>query len=160
MAPILSFTCEEAWDVLPVYKGKNESIHFEDFPELEQQWLEPETYKEWEELVLIREKVLKELESARENKLVGNSLEAQLSLKAPLSQLELLKKYQKDLPSLFIVSNVTLSSEGNDELEVTVSKANGDKCQRCWNFSTSVGTSEEYPLFCERCEEAVKSMNL
>lgn len=159
MAPILPFTTEEAWDIIPDFKGKGESIHLEQFPSLEETWLSEELYGEWENLVLMRDKVLKELEGAREDGLIGNSLEAVVTLKVPSSQEELLKKYDKELSSLFIVSAVELEPGAGKELEAEIKKASWEKCQRCWNFSSYVGKSTEYPHFCQRCEEVVKNLN-
>ena len=159
MAPILPFTAEEAWEFMPIFKGKGESIHLEQFPSFKEKWLDDDLFKEGESLVLIREKVLKELERAREDELIGNSLEARVSLKVPSSQDEFLKKYEKELPSLFIISAVELLSQPGEELEVEVSKAPWKKCQRCWNFSPYVGKNSEYPHFCKRCEEVVKTIN-
>jgi len=159
MAPILPFTAEEAWEFMPTFKGKGESIHLEQFPSFKEKWLDDDLFKEGESLVLIREKVLKELERAREDELIGNSLEARVSLKVPSSQDEFLKKYEKELPSLFIISAVELLSQPGEELEVEVSKAPWKKCQRCWNFSPYVGKNSEYPHFCKRCEEVVKTIN-
>jgi isoleucyl-tRNA synthetase len=160
LAPILPFTCEEAWENLPDFKGKSESVHLESFPDFSETWLEAETFQEWEKLVSVREKVLKELEILRENKQIGNSLEARISLKVPPSQLGLLKKYEKDLPTLFIVSDVNVSADTGQELDVEVTRATGEKCHRCWNYSPHVGTSETYPLFCKRCEDVVRGMGL
>ncbi len=159
MAPILPFTTEEAWEIMPAFKGKEESIHLEEFPPFKEKWLDDDLFQERERLGLVREKVLKKLESAREKELIGNSLEASVTLKVPPSKEEFLKKYEKELPSLFIVSALELQSQSGEELEVEVSKAPGEKCQRCWNFSPYVGKSSEYPHFCKRCEEVVKTMN-
>jgi isoleucyl-tRNA synthetase len=159
MAPILPFTTEEVWEFMPAFKGKEESVHLEDFPLFKEKWLDDALFEEGESLLLIREKVLKELEIAREGERIGNSLEARIILKVPASQQVLLKKYKKDLPSLFIVSAVELQSQSGEELEAEVSKAPGAKCQRCWNFSPYVGKSSEYPHFCKRCEEVVMAMN-
>jgi isoleucyl-tRNA synthetase len=159
MAPILPFTTEEVWEIMPAFKGKEESIHLEEFPVFKEEWLDDNLFQERENLGLAREKVLKELEIAREEELIGDSLEAGVKLKVPSSEQELLKKYQEELPSLFIVSAVELKSQSGEELEVEVSKAPGVKCQRCWNFSTYVGKSSEYPHFCKRCEEVVKTIN-
>ena len=159
MAPILPFTTEEAWEAMPPFKGKEESVHLELFPSFKEIWLDPELFDEWESLVSVREKVLKGLEEVREEKLVGNSLEASVTLGVPTSQQNLLKKHEKELASLFIVSAVNLSASSEEELEVKVTKASGEKCQRCWNFSTYVGKSSQYPLFCRRCEEVVKKMH-
>lgn len=158
MAPILPFTTEEVWEALPSHEGKEESVHLEKLPELEQRWLEPELFQQWEDLISVREEVLKKLERAREEKLIGNSLEAQVVLRVPAAKVELLNKHEEELTSLFIVSAVTLETSDEDELEVEISKAPGEKCQRCWNFSTYVGQSKEYPLFCQRCEQVVKEM--
>ncbi len=159
MAPILPFTAEEAWDAVPTFRGKKESVHLELFPSFQETWLDAALFDEYEGLISAREKVLKELEKAREKKLIGNSLEASVTLGVPSSLERLLKRYEKELPSLFIVSAVQLATSSNEELEVEVTKAPGDKCQRCWSFSTYVGKSSAYPFFCRRCEEVVKKMH-
>lgn len=159
MAPILPFTTEEAWEAMPTFEGKEESVHLELFPYFEETWLEAELFSEWESLISVREKVLKELEKSREEKIIGNSLEASLRLGIPSSRENLLKKYEKNLPSLFIVSEVNLASSSREELEIKISKAPGEKCQRCWNYSTYIGKSLQYPLFCKRCEDVVKKMH-
>jgi isoleucyl-tRNA synthetase len=159
MAPILPFTTEEAWEALSDFRGKEESVHLERFPEFDEIWLSEDLFEEWKNLVLVREKVLKELESAREENLIGNSLEAVVTLTVPEIQEELLKRYEKELPSIFIVSSVELQPEKGKELGVKVTKASWEKCQRCWNFSSSVGKSSEYPQFCQRCKEVVKNLN-
>ncbi len=158
MAPILPFTTEEAWAAMPEFKEKQESVHLNLFPLLGEKWIEPELFQEWEGLVVIREKVLKELETARESKMIGNSLEASVALKVPADKEPLLKKYALDLPSLFIVSQVHLDVSSGDEFTVEVSKAPGGKCIRCWNYSTYLGKSSDYPGFCKRCEEVVGRM--
>lgn len=158
MAPILPFTTDEAWEAMPSYKGKEESVHLELFPSFEEKWLDAETVREWDDLILLRDKVLKELEKAREQKLIGNSLDAQITLKAPVSQSSLLKKYEKELTSLFIVSAISLEAKSQEELEIQVLRAPGQKCQRCWNYSPSVGESEDFPDLCHRCEEVVKEI--
>lgn len=158
MAPLLPFTTEEAWEAMPGFEGKDESVHLELFPLFKERWLEAKLFLEWENLVLVRDKVLKELEIARENKMIGNSLEASITLKVPPGQEGFLSEYEKELPSLFIVSAVALEPDSDEELEVKVSKHPGEKCLRCWNFSSYVGTSSEYPNFCKRCEEVVIKM--
>lgn len=155
MAPILPFTTEEAWAIMPGFEDKQESVHLMLFPSTEIKWLESELFQEWDELGVIREKVLKELETARENKKIGNSLEASITLKLPEDKQPLLQKYETELPSLFIVSEVNLDAHSGEEIAVEVAIAPGEKCIRCWNFSTYVGQSSDYPGFCKRCEEVV-----
>jgi isoleucyl-tRNA synthetase len=158
MAPLLPFTTEEAWAAMPKFKEKQESVHLHLYPSLDEKWLEPETFQEWEELVVVRDLVLKELETARENKKIGNSLEASVTLKMPADKEPLLRKYEEELPFLFIVSHVGLDPYEGDEIEVKVENAPGEKCSRCWNFSTYVGQSSDYPGFCKRCEDVVRQM--
>jgi len=155
MAPILPFTTEEAWEVMPGFKGKEESVHLERFPVFAEAWLAPEAVKDWGELGGLRERVLKELESAREKKLIGNSLEAQVRLAVPAALAALVSKYRDDLCSLFIVSDVAVEPSGGDMLGVTVEPAPGRKCQRCWNYSAAVGISPAHPDLCPRCETVV-----
>lgn len=155
MAPILPFTAEEAWEAMPDFAGKEESVHLGIFPKFEEAWLDSSLEAEMEELALIRERVLKALEQARGSKLIGNSLEAKLNLRASSPLFELLKNHEKELTTLFIVSDVDLSEQPAGDFEVKVIKAPGAKCQRCWNYSPSVGKSTAFPLFCRRCEVAV-----
>ncbi len=159
-APLLPFTTEEAWEAMPSFKGKEESIHLELFPSFDKEWLSSGPFKEWKDLKGVRDRVLKELEVARESKLIGNSLEAKVTLKVPPDLKERLDIYTGELESLFIVSSVEIESQAGAALEINVSKASGKKCQRCWNYSPYVGTCQEFPVFCQRCEDVVKEMNL
>jgi isoleucyl-tRNA synthetase len=159
VAPLLPFTTEEAWEAMPSFSGKEESVHLELFPSFEKEWLRAELFQEWKELKGVRESVLKELEVARESKLIGNSLEAKVTLKVPPALQEILDKYVKALASLFIVSAVVLEPTSGTEMDIKVSKAGGEKCQRCWNYSPYVGTCKEFPVFCKRCKDVVKEMD-
>ncbi len=158
LAPLLPFTAEEAWEAMPDYAGKEGSVHLELFPAEEgmEAWLEPDLYADMEDLAAVREQVLKELEKGREEKLIGNSLEASLTLRASASQAALLKKHEAELPSLFIVSSVAVEEGHEETLTVEIGKAPGGKCERCWNYSRYVGTSASYPTFCARCEDVAK----
>jgi isoleucyl-tRNA synthetase len=155
MAPILPFTADEAWDVLPAFDGKEESVHLGQFPTFDETWLSEEALKDWDALIGIREKVLKMLETSREQKRIGNSLEAQVRLGVPASLAALVKKYKDALNMLFIVSSVVVESEEGDDLVITVENAPGGKCRRCWNYSTYVGTSAGHPELCRRCEDVI-----
>jgi len=156
MAPILPFTTEEAWENMPGFKNKEESIHLALFPQLAEEWLTPEEKQDFETLLKVRDKVLKALEEARAGKLIGNSLEAKVILEIPASLQPTLDKYFKDLPMLFIVSAVEIKPSVEPEGKVTVELAPGQKCQRCWNYSLDVGKSAEYPELCSRCEAVLK----
>ena len=159
MAPILSFTADEAWAHVPAFEGKDDSVHLGEFPKAED-WLGARGaafVDDMERLRGFREKVLKELEKAREAKLIGNSLESSVTLKAPAADATFLEARKDDLATLFIVSAVAVEKGAGDGLAIEVTKAPGGKCERCWNFSTHVGTSPDYPTFCARCEKVVKA---
>ena len=90
-------------------------------------------------------------------KQIGSSLEAKVTLKASGKTLELLREYEDELRYVFIVSQVELT-EGDSELWTTVSNAEGQKCERCWNYSTDVGESAKFPTVCERCVAALEEI--
>jgi isoleucyl-tRNA synthetase len=106
----------------------------------------------------VRDVVLRALEEARTAKLIGSSLEAHIRLEAKRSTYELLESYREELRYLFIVSQVSLTlleAEAGEDIRVTVERAAGSKCERCWNYSTLVGTFTRYATACERCVEAL-----
>jgi isoleucyl-tRNA synthetase len=110
----------------------------------------------------IRDQVLKALEEARNQKQIGKSLEAQVKLTASDALYPTLERHKVELRYLFIVSAVTVerSSSGNGTggLTVEVSKAAGEKCERCWNYSVHVGEDQQYPTVCERCAAVLKEL--
>jgi isoleucyl-tRNA synthetase len=162
LAPVTSFTSEEVWGFLPALEGRPASVHVTQFPE--PQYLTgivpanfdaPALEADWEMLLGVRSEALKALEEARIAKRIGGSLEAQLRLAAPDKLYSALERHQEQLRYLFIVSDVVLdklrSSDGDAGLMITVNQAPGQKCERCWNYSTRVGEDKEYPTVCERC---------
>jgi isoleucyl-tRNA synthetase len=159
-APILSFTADEVWAHAPAYAGKEASVHLGEF-EKERSWLGARGQAfldDMKSLLDVRERVLKDLEKARTEGLIGNSLEAQVTLKASGPQADLLEKYRDELASLFIVSTVAVGQGGAEELEVLIGRAPGGKCERCWNYSTFVGRSQDHPTFCARCDAVVRTV--
>ncbi|HUO13357.1 MAG TPA: zinc finger domain-containing protein, partial [Verrucomicrobiae bacterium] len=117
--------------------------------------------KDWTTLRSVRDEVLKSLEEARNNKLIGTGLEAQVVITASDPVYSLLQRYQSQLRYLFIVSEVTLaqgSGNGTGGLKIEVKKANGQKCDRCWNYSIHVGEDKSYPTVCERCSAVLKEL--
>jgi len=158
MAPILPFTTDEAWEAMPAFEGKEESVHLGLFPGGSEQGLDPALAREMDALIGVREKVLKELEKARESKTIGNSLEARVTVKASAGLMELLKKHEPLLAELFIVSSVDLVPGTAADLDIGVAKATGAKCERCWNWSDSVGKSADHPTFCSRCAGVVREI--
>ncbi|HEY0078327.1 MAG TPA: isoleucine--tRNA ligase [Pyrinomonadaceae bacterium] len=113
----------------------------------------------WARVFEVRDVVLRALEEARSAKLIGSALEAHVYLETDRSSYELLQHYREELRYIFIVSQVSLSlaAEGEEVrgLRVRVERAEGEKCERCWNYSTRVGEFARYPTVCERCIEAL-----
>jgi isoleucyl-tRNA synthetase len=114
---------------------------------------------EWDKLREVRESALKSLEAARQSGMIGNSLEAKVSIRAAGETAELLQRHQSDLRYIFIVSQVELNrDDSNQTLNIDVMKADGIKCGRCWNYSAEVGQDKEFSTLCERCAPAVRTM--
>jgi isoleucyl-tRNA synthetase len=157
IAPILVYTSEEIWKHFPHEAGAPESIHMAHFPkaeELERAATE-KIAENWEKLLSVREEVLKALEQARAAKLISAALEAKVMISASGDLAALLANYLKSLPALFIVSQVRLEPSTAEGVSVKVDRADGQKCERCWNYSTHVGENAEYPTICERCVAAL-----
>ncbi len=146
LAPILVFTSDEAWENLPgqsVY-----SVHLAEFPSQEGQ-PDSKLLNGWERIFAIRDEVLKALEEARIAKRIGSSLEAKVVVTTDAGTTRFLLDYYDQLRYTFIVSQVEVH-EG-DAFRVEITRADGQKCERCWNYSTRVGEFESYPTVCERC---------
>jgi len=160
MAPVLPFTADEVWALLPGVA--EESVHLSLFPEAESP--APAELEEWEALREIRATVMKALEEARARKEISSSLGAQLQLRAPARQRAALAAYEEhgdtwpgELANLFIVSRVALE-EGDGDLEVSVAQAPGAKCERCWTVSEEVGRQPVHPGVCPRCASVLEAM--
>jgi isoleucyl-tRNA synthetase len=153
LAPILSFTADEAWEFLPA--KTSESVH-------EVNW-QPTHFERpdderaiWARLFELRELALPELEKARQAKQIGKALEAKLTFHGgPV--LNELKGHEQELRELLNVSQLVIEA-GSESTAVSVSKADGQKCERCWHWETDVGTKPEHPTICARCVKAVEEM--
>jgi isoleucyl-tRNA synthetase len=167
VAPLMSFTAEEVWSYLPQVENRAESVHLAMFPKVEDilgtasAGDDPKQAEDWEKLRAVREEVLKALEEARNQKMIGTGLEAQVTIAASDPVYSLLLKYQDQLRYVFIVSAVHLEQaggNGSSGITVTVAKAAGKKCERCWNYSTHVGEDASYPAVCERCSAVLQEI--
>jgi len=162
IAPVLSFTADEAWSYLP---GEHEkSVHLAEFPKLQPELKDDNLVARWERILKIRSDVSKTLELARVDKVIGHSLDAAVIIAAPPELLSFLGEYGDQLPSIFIVSKVELvaeisgeawSSENVEGLKVQVTAAPGVKCERCWCYSEELGRNAEHPSICPKCTQAV-----
>ncbi|MBP1684090.1 MAG: Isoleucyl-tRNA synthetase [Deltaproteobacteria bacterium] len=163
MAPILSFTAEEIWTHLPADR-RPPSVFLAGLPEPARQ--DAQLAAKWERLLAVRAAVTKALEEARQSGSIGHSLDARVHLSARNGLRALLEGEVRDLPALFIVSQVQLVDDlpGHTvspllaELSVQVAPALGGKCERCWNYSEAVGRDSVHPGLCERCADVMKVM--
>jgi isoleucyl-tRNA synthetase len=155
LAPLMSFTCDEAYGFLP--HRKEESVFLCGLPEPKAQPGEEELVARFDRLLAVRSEVQKALEGARRDKLIGSSLEAKVVL-TPSGELgPFLKAHSEELAALFIVSKAELApgaADGPAGVTVRVERAPGEKCPRCWNFSEAIG--EARPV-CPKCVEALAS---
>jgi isoleucyl-tRNA synthetase len=168
MAPIVSFTAEEVWQEIRNREqgGENleESVFLAQFPEFNEKYYDQDLEKRWHELFLLRNEVNKALEIRRAEKFIGNSLEAKIILFLPEKYKDILSGDRDFMQIFFIVSAVEISDSPRADsyksaeiagLEITVERAPGAKCQRCWNWSEFVGTFENAPEVCERCHKVI-----
>ena len=159
LAPILPYTAEEIWSFIPESKAYNKaSVMLNDMPEYQEGLVPPAFMEKWERLHAIRDDVNKALEAARTAKTIGKSLEAKVVLHCSEEACRFLAGEEKLLPTIFIVSEVALTQEGSgafsgevEGITVDVSAAQGEKCQRCWMQSETVGKDEKHPTLCARC---------
>ncbi len=163
LAPLLAFTADEAWENIP---GQTvASVHLAEFPQGTPasggQEADAKLLSEWERIYAIRDEVLKALEEARIAKQIGSSLEAKVILTTDAGTTRFLLDYFDQLRYIFIVSQVEVhegdarNADTPVRTSVRIEKADGQKCDRCWNYSTRVGEFESYPTVCERCIEAL-----
>ena len=165
MAPILTFTAEEAWRYAPGPRAQ--SVHLERFPEAPREWLDDALKQQWDRLLEVRREVAKALETARAQKLIGSGLEARVRIaSAPEDLPALLGGKRELLATLFIVSRVELhagdgrasvvyESQDIPGLVIGVDRAPGEKCERCWTRSEEVGRDRDHPTLCARCVRVV-----
>lgn len=151
LAPLIPFTAEEIWR----YFKKEGSVHLSDWPKVDEGAIDLDLENSWSRLIQLRNEALKALEEKRISKAIGSSLEAKIILyiKDDL-EYNSLTLHLKDLPALFIVSQVEIRKADKKAIEVV--KAEGKKCSRCWNWTTFVGRDKRHPMLCERCVNVVE----
>ena len=156
LAPVISFTAEEIWGYMPrSEKDDAESVFFNKLPEKSGISADEEFMEKWEKIDELRDIVNKALEEARGQKLIGKSLEAKVTLNCGRDWYEFAKSVENDLVAAFIVSAVSVEKAEFDGVDVKVEVAPGEKCERCWTHSDTVGKCAEHPTLCARCAEIV-----
>jgi len=164
LAPVLSFTMEEVWQFMKKPANAPESVQMLPWPEVKAEYIDEALETKFDNFIAIRSEVTKVLEGHRQNKTIGNSLEAKVLLYAEGEALDILKSVEKDLATLIIVSQVEVQegvaggeeATGRNDLRVTIKPADGHKCERCWTYSESVGKNPAHPELCDRCAAVVE----
>lgn len=156
IAPILAYTSDEIWKYMPhSVSEKSEHVIYNEMPEKVDISIDDDFMAFWDEIHELRDDVKKTLETFIKDKTIKSSLEAKVTLSASGDKLDFLKKAESELSTAFIVSEVEIV-ESASSLEIKVEKAEGEKCERCWVISKSVGTDSEHPTLCSRCCENLK----
>lgn len=156
IAPILAYTSDEIWKYMPHSEKDNaEHIIYNEMPVPVAVDADESFMAFWYEIHQLRDEVKKALEPLIKEKIIKSSLEAKVKLSAGGDKLEFLKKAESELADAFIVSEIDIN-DNNGELEISVEKAEGEKCERCWTISKTVGQSAEHPTICAHCCENLK----
>jgi isoleucyl-tRNA synthetase len=168
MAPVLSFTAEEVWAFMPDADEKSPSVHMTMLPEVDSGLKDEELAEKWEFFLKVRGEVMKALEIARNEKVIGHSLDADVSIEGSHDVLQRLAPFANDLRSLLIVSKATVMENDDsgvafesqiiEGLRVRVAAAAGEKCERCWVHDPELGSDSRFPGICGRCRKALQEM--
>ena len=164
IAPVLSFTMEEVWQFMKKPASMPESVFMMPWPECKEEYIDEALESKWDNFIEIRSEITRVLEGARRAKTIGHSLDAKVELHATAEALAILRSVEGDLATLLIVSQAKLveglaggvEATGREDLKVTVQAAEGEKCERCWIYSDTVGKDAEHPTVCARCAAALK----
>ncbi len=157
ITPILAYTSQEVWSHIPAFDGKQQYAVLHDIPAAGRYKLSDEEKEKWDKIIAITQDVKKVLETARAEKQIGSSLEASVVLNCSDELFGFVSSVQAELPDIFIVSQVVVQqgsagAQGEVEgLQVEVRFADGQKCERCWQYHTDVGSDAKYPTVCGRC---------
>ena len=161
IAPILSFTADEVWPLLPVVEGREQSVHLALFPDLAD--IVPKgaatSADDWERLLSLRALAMLQLEAERKNGAIGKGLEAMLTFAVSAEDATLLRRFEPYLPELMGVSASQVRVGGSEaRVEVGLAKDSATKCERCWRYTADVGRKPAYPSVCLRCAEALTEL--
>ena len=157
IAPILSFTTEEAWENMPDFEGKEDSVHLNLFPKIEKKYLNIIDNDKWEKIIKLRDKILKEIENARDAKIIGDSLEAEINLDLNDEYYNLVSANTKIFKEILVVSKINLKK--SEKEKISIQKSNGKKCPRCWNWFLDDTSKNKLPELCTRCSLEIEELN-
>jgi isoleucyl-tRNA synthetase len=155
LGPVLAFTADEAWEFIPA--RAEHSVHLSVWKPAP--FTRPKEEEEiWTLLFQMRELALPELEKARQAKSIGKALEAKILLRVPAEHAKVYEQNRESFRELLNVSQLELAElPANQPAQVVVTKADGQKCERCWHWETDIGSHPGHPTICGRCVAAVES---
>ncbi len=157
ISPILAYTSDEIWKYMPhTADDDKECVLFNDMPKTVEISVSDDFMAQWDRIHDLRDDVKKALEEAVKAKFVKKSLDAKVVLNCGGEVLDFVRTVESELKSAFIVSAVEIVDNGANELTVDIQLAEGEKCERCWEHSTTVGADSEHPTLCARCCEVLK----
>lgn len=154
-APILSFTTEEMWSYMRPFV-REDSVHLAAFPTANKELIDLPLEQEWEAVWRIREAVNKKIEEKRVEKVIGHALDAKVVLTVSAEDYKVLTGLGDEMKDVFIVSQIEVLQGA--ELTIEVMKAEGVKCERCWQYATDVTTEGPFPNTCKRCRDTLTSL--
>ena len=164
ISPVLSFTADEIWERIPEALKEEESVHLSKWIEANPEYLNEELAKKWDKIARLRREVNKKLEAERQTGLIGHSLDARVLLNIANDEYSFIKDYtENEVSDLFIVSQVKFVNDNLAESEIegisiSVEKASGEKCERCWKYDEEVGHNHNHPDVCPRCASVLEKM--
>ena len=164
IAPVLSFTADEIWERIPESLKEEESVHLSKWIEANPEYLNEELAKKWDKIARLRREVNKKLEAERQTGLIGHSLDARVLLNIANDEYSFIKDYtENEVSDLFIVSQVKFVNDSLAESEIegisiSVEKASGEKCERCWKYDEEVGHDHNHSDVCPRCASVLEKM--
>ncbi|MBQ3226361.1 MAG: isoleucine--tRNA ligase, partial [Clostridia bacterium] len=156
----------EIWQFMPHTSDCDaKSVIFNEMPRVDAAYLDEALEAKWEDVIAIKADVSKALEIARTDKVIGHSLGAKVTVYADGKKAELLEATKADLATYFIVSDVEIKAlsdadetcfGGDSGIKVKATAAEGEKCERCWMVSKTVGTVSGHETLCARCAEQIQ----
>ncbi len=167
LAPVLAYTTEEIWSYLPhLTSHDTESVLFNSMPEYDAQLVDDALAEKWDKVIAIRTDVLKALEEARAEKVIGQSLAADITVYADEKTKGFLSEMKDELATIFIVSRVALADMADapagavegEIVKTLVAPAAGEKCERCWIYTDDIGSDAAHPTLCARCAGVVSKI--
>lgn len=152
VSPILAFTSDEIWQFMPHRSSDNrENIVFNEMPNPTGVQVDDDFIASWNKIHELRDTVKKSIELAVKDKVIRTSLESKITLTCAGAEYDFLTQVKDELAAALIVSQVEIVSADVSELQVKVEHADGEKCERCWIYSNSVGKNTEHKTLCARC---------